>query len=108
VFGILWAIVAIGATMKIMSPKRQPKWIVLLYLVMGWTIAFILPATLRYIPERGLWFILAGGLAYSVGIIFYLWRRMKFSHALWHLFVIGGSACFFFAILYGCILDYVA
>ena len=108
VFGILWAIVALGACMKIASPNRQPKWIVLLYLLMGWTIAFILPASLEHIPPRALWFILSGGLAYSVGIIFYLWRRLKFSHALWHLFVIGGSVCFFFAILYGCILDYAA
>lgn len=106
VFGILWAIVIFGAVMKIRNPKQQPKWIVLLYLVMGWTLLFILPAMIKYIPSRGMWFILAGGLSYSVGVIFYLWRRLKFSHAIWHLFVIGGSVCFFFAVLFGCIIDY--
>lgn len=106
VFGILWAIVIFGAVMKIRNPKQQPKWMVLLYLVMGWTLLFILPAMIRYIPARGMWFILAGGLSYSVGVIFYLWRRLKFSHAIWHLFVIGGSVCFFFAVLFGCIIDY--
>lgn len=106
VFGILWAIVVFGAIMKIRNPKQQPKWMVVLYLVMGWTLLFILPAMIHCIPPRGLWFILAGGLSYSLGVIFYLWRRMKYSHAVWHLFVIGGSVCFFFAILFGCIIDF--
>lgn len=106
VFGILWAIVIFGAIMKIRNPRQQPKWMVVLYLVMGWTLLFILPAMLRSIPERGLWFILAGGLSYSLGVIFYLWRKMKYSHAIWHLFVIGGSVCFFFAVLFGCIIDF--
>ena len=106
VFGILWAIVIFGALMKSRNPKQQPKWMVLLYLVMGWTLLFILPAMIKYIPARGMWFILAGGLSYSVGVIFYLWRKLKFSHAIWHLFVIGGSVCFFFAVLFGCIIDF--
>jgi len=106
VFGILWAITIFGAVMKIASPRRQPKWMVLLYLIMGWTLIFILPAMLRHISARGLWFIFAGGMSYSLGVIFYLWRRMKYSHAIWHLFVIGGSVCFFFAVLFGCIIDF--
>lgn len=106
VFGILWAIVIFGSVMKIRSPKRQPKWMVLLYLVMGWALLFILPAMIRNIPARGMWFILAGGLSYSLGVIFYLWRRMKYSHVIWHLFVIAGTLCFFFAVLFGCIIDF--
>lgn len=105
VFGILWAIVIFGAITKIRNPHQQPKWIVGLYLLMGWTLLFILPAMLENISPRGLWFILAGGLSYSFGVIFYLWRRLKFSHAIWHLFVIGGSVCFFFAVLFGAVLD---
>jgi hemolysin III len=105
VFAILWGIVLFGSYMKIRNPKQQPRWMVALYVAMGWTLLFILPAMIRSIPVRGLWFILAGGLAYTIGVIFYLWRRMKFSHAVWHLFVIGGSVCFFFAVLFGCILD---
>lgn len=106
VFGILWAIVIFGAVMKIRNPKQQPKWMVLLYLVMGWTLLFILPAMIHNIPLRGLWFIFAGGLSYSLGVIFYLWRRMKYSHVIWHLFVIAGTVCFFFAVLFGCIIDF--
>lgn len=106
VFGILWAITIFGAFMKIRNPKQQPKWMVLLYLIMGWTLLFIFPAMLRHISMRGMIFILAGGLSYSLGVIFYLWRRMKYSHAIWHLFVIAGSVCFFFAVLFGCIIDF--
>ncbi len=106
VFGILWAITIFGAVMKIKNPRRQPKWMVALYLVMGWTLVFILPVMLRSISARGMWFILSGGLSYSLGVIFYLWRKMKYSHAIWHLFVIGGSVCFFFAVLFGCVIDF--
>ena len=105
VFAVLWGIVLFGSYMKIRNPRQQPKWMVGLYVAMGWTLLFILPAMIRSIPERGMWFILAGGLAYTIGVLFYLWRRMKFSHGVWHLFVIGGSVCFFFAVLFGCILD---
>ena len=105
VFGILWAIVIFGAIVKIHNPRQQPKWVVALYLLMGWTLIFILPIMLARVPARGLWFILAGGLSYSLGVIFYLWRKLKFSHAIWHLFVIAGTVCFFFAVLYGAILD---
>ena len=105
VFGILWAIVIFGAFMKIRNPKQQPRWMVALYVAMGWTLLFILPAMIANISVRGLWFILAGGLSYTIGVIFYLWRRMKFSHAVWHLFVIGGRVCFCFAVLFGSILD---
>ena len=105
VFGILWAIVLFGTIVKIRNPRQQPKWVVALYLIMGWTLLFILPAMLQNRSPRGLWFILAGGLSYTFGVLFYLWRRLKFSHAIWHLFVIGGSVCFFFAVLFGAILD---
>jgi hemolysin III len=106
VFAVQWAIVAFGAWMKIRSPKRQPKWMVALYLVMGWLLVFILPAMIRAMSARGMWFVLAGALSYTIGVIFYLWRRMKFSHAVWHLFVIGGTVSFFFAVLFGSIIDY--
>ncbi|MCL2018043.1 MAG: hemolysin III family protein [Alphaproteobacteria bacterium] len=107
VFGILWAITIIGATIKIMRPKEQPKWVVWLYLAMGWAILFILPKAVAAIPERGLWFMIAGGLSYSFGVVFYLWRKLKFSHMIWHLLVISGSVCFFFAVLYGTIIDFI-
>jgi hemolysin III len=106
VFAVLWTIVFIGAYMKIRYPSYQPKWIVMLYLLMGWALIFILPSMIEAVSSRGMMFALAGGLSYSIGVLFYLWRRLKFSHTVWHLFVIGGSVFFFFAVLYGTILDY--
>ena len=108
VFALLWSIVAIGAFVSIKNPNHQPKWVVLLYLFMGWIALFILPWMLNYIPPIGNRLILAGGLSYSIGVIFYLWRRLKFSHAIWHTFVIGGTVLMFFAVLYGSILRYSA
>jgi hemolysin III len=105
VFGILWLITIIGTIMKIRKPQEQPKWMVALYLGMGWMVLFILPVMISTVSPRGLWFILAGALSYSFGVLFYLWRRLKFSHTIWHLFVIGGSVCFFFAVLFGSIID---
>jgi hemolysin III len=107
VFGILWAITIFGAYMKIRNPHKQPRWITLIYLAMGWTLLFILPLVIANVSERALWFMLAGGLSYSIGILFYIWRKLKYSHMIWHLFVIAGSICFFFAVLFGSIIDYV-
>jgi len=106
VFGILWGIAIIGAIMKIAKPHYQPKWIVILYLLMGWAAIFIFPIMLRSVPVAALWFILAGGLSYSTGVLFYLWRRLPFSHAIWHSLVVSGTVCMFFAVLYGTILHY--
>ena len=72
---------------------------------MGWTLLFILPVMIKNVSNRGMLFILSGGLSYSFGIIFYLWRKIKFSHAIWHIFVMAGSICFFFAVLFGSIFD---
>ena len=107
VFVILWSVTIFGAFMKIRYPRYQPRWMVLLYLLMGWTVLFIIPAMIETVSLRGMIFILAGGLSYSIGVLFYLWRKLKFSHAVWHLFVIAGSVFFFFAVLFGTILDYM-
>ena len=53
---------------------------------------------LRTVPEEALWLLLAGGLSYSAGTVFYLWKRLPYHHAVWHLFVLGGSVCHFFAV----------
>jgi hemolysin III len=107
VFVILWSVTIFGAFMKIRNPRYQPRWMVLLYLLMGWIVLFIIPAMIETVSTRGMIFALAGGLSYSIGVLFYLWRRLKFSHAVWHLFVIAGSVFFFFAVLFGSILDYM-
>ena len=104
-FIFLWGLTIFGAYMKIRNPKNQPRWIVLVYLAMGWTVLALLPWVFAYLSPRALLFMLAGGLSYSIGILFYIWRKLKYSHMIWHLFVIMGSIFFFFAVLFGSILD---
>ena len=71
---------------------------------MGWLVVIALRPLIRELPAGGLWWLLAGGLSYSVGVIFYLWKKIPFGHGIWHLFVLGGSICHYFAILLHVIL----
>ena len=82
------------------TKERQPKWVsALVYLAMGWCIVFRLPALIAALPAGGLWLLVAGGLSYTVGIVFYLLKKVPFMHMVWHLFVLGGSVCHVLAVL---------
>ncbi len=103
-FGILWGVAIFGTILKFIFENHQPKWVVWLYLLMGWTLLFIIKPLYNSIDHLAFLFILLGGACYTFGVIFYLWRKLKYSHAIWHLLVIAGTVWHFFAILYGCIL----
>ena len=77
---------------KIMAP--------LTYLFMGWLIIFDIKPAIELIPGPGLKLLLAGGLFYSFGLIFYFWKRLPYHHTIWHLFVLSGSICHYFAVYY--------
>jgi hemolysin III len=77
-----------------------------LYLAMGWIALIALKPLLSSIPPHGIYWLLAGGLLYSVGVAFFAARRIPFGHAIWHVFVIAGSACHYFAVLFYVILRY--
>jgi hemolysin III len=66
---------------------------------MGWMIVIAAKPLLEHLPIGGLYWLLAGGAAYSLGTVFYLWEKLPFHHAVWHLFVLAGSICHFFAVL---------
>jgi hemolysin III len=70
------------------------------YLLMGWLIVVASKQLIANIAYGGLILLLAGGLAYTGGVIFYAWKKLPYNHAIWHLFVLGGSICHYFAILY--------
>ncbi|MBS5451613.1 MAG: hemolysin III family protein [Coriobacteriia bacterium] len=96
----MWVAALIGVTVEAFSRERQPKWVsALIYLVMGWVIVFKLPALVGAMPEPGLWLLFAGGLSYTVGVLFYLLKKVPYMHMVWHLFVLGGSVCHFLAVL---------
>ena len=97
-FGIIWSIALVGAVIRSIWVYRFRKLMVAIYLLMGWM--FILAGNQIYhiLPSISLTFLVLGGVAYSVGVIFYLWRTLPYGHGIWHLFVLAGSVLHFFAI----------
>lgn len=96
--GIVWAMAAVGIVWKIYYLERYPILGPAYYLAMGWLAVLALPALLDALTGPELAWLLAGGAAYTLGIAFYAWKRLPFNHAIWHLFVLGGSACHVVAI----------
>lgn len=97
-FGVVWGMAVAGIVMKFWFTGRFRGVSTAIYIVMGWLMVIAFAPMLRAVEPGGLWLLLAGGLCYTGGTVFYLWRRMPYHHAVWHLFVLGGSACHFFAV----------
>lgn len=98
--GIVWALAVGGVAFKLVARHRFPKISVATYLLMGWiSVGLIYPLYLA-LPGAGLWLIVAGGLCFSVGVMFYVAKSKRYTHAIWHLFVLGGCSCHFFSIYY--------
>ncbi len=93
-FGIVWAMAVTGVLIKTLGKGKKDHWIsTALYLAMGWLIVFAIGPLYCGLPTAGLVWLVAGGLSYTFGIVFYAWHRLPFNHAIWHLFVLGGSVC---------------
>lgn len=99
-FATVWGVTALGLIFKIYFIHRFKIVAPLIYLFMGWLIIFAIEPAMELIPWPGLKLLLAGGLFYSFGLIFYAWKRLLFHHAIWHLFVLAGSVCHYFAVYY--------
>ncbi|OED43747.1 hemolysin III [Endozoicomonas sp. (ex Bugula neritina AB1)] len=99
-FGIIWGLAALGITLKIVFGPRYKKLSVATYLMMGWLVVFASKELTANLSTAGLYWLVAGGISYTVGVIFYLWKKLPFNHAIWHLFVLAGSICHFFAVLF--------
>jgi len=98
--GTVWGLGAFGAGMKISTTHRLPKIGPLLYIALGWSVVVAWKPLSAALATNGLLLLFAGGAAYTVGVIFFLWDRLPYNHAIWHLFVLTGSACHFGAIYY--------
>jgi len=98
VFILIWSIAAIGIILKVFFQHRFKILRVVTYLLMGWTAVFCGKDFVDAIDPRGYSLLMAGGVVYSLGVIFYMMPKLPFSHAIWHMFVMGGSVCHFFAI----------
>jgi hemolysin III len=97
--GTVWGLAALGITYKSLFGLRFPRFSILLYLGMGWLAVVAIGPLMVAVPRAGLLWLLAGGLLYTVGTVFYLREYPPFSHTIWHLFVLGGSACHVVAVL---------
>lgn len=98
-FGIVWGLCGAGAAFQLFVGPRRRLVSTLAYLFLGWLIVVALQPMITHVPHGGLWLLLAGGLCYTVGAVFYLWRRLRYHHAVWHGFVLGGSTCHYLAVL---------
>jgi len=99
-FGVVWGLALLGIALRTIFVGRFEKLAVAGYLLMGWLMVVGFKEMQLSIPSGGMALIIAGGITYTVGVIFFAWRKLPYNHAIWHLFVMGGSMCHFFAMLF--------
>ena len=99
-FYIVWAIAAFGVILKLFYTGRFEAFSTILYLVMGWLIVFDFSTLNNLMPANGIILLMAGGLAYTFGIVFYAIEKIPYNHVIWHLFVLAGAICHFFMVLF--------
>lgn len=99
-FGVVWGIAAVGSLAKLLNRLRHPLWSTGLYIGMGWIALVAVPPLVERMGAQGLMLLVAGGVAYTVGAVFFLLdRRYRYAHFVWHLFVLAGSSLHFLAAL---------
>ncbi len=98
--GLLWLMVLIGIFFKVFFMGRFRRLSILIYVIMGWSGLVVLPDMIDQMDSSVFFWIMTGGISYSIGVIFFVWRKIPYHHAIWHLFVIGGSAAHFLAMIY--------
>lgn len=101
IFGVLWGCAALGVLFKLFFTGRFKALSLASYLLMGWFCTIAIKPLYRELTHLSFILLAAGGLCYSVGAIFYGWKTLRWSHPVWHLFVLAGSLCHFFSILFG-------
>lgn len=97
-FAAVWGLAFIGITFKLIFEHRYHVVSVVIYLVMGWMGVVAIKPVMEVLPPTALLWLLAGGIAYTGGIVFYIWKK-PYSHTIWHLFVLAGSLCHYIAVL---------
>ena len=97
---IVWSIALIGIVFKIFASQRFPKLSVITYLLMGWIAIFFFYPLYNALTTEGIALLVGGGICYTVGVLFYLAKKIQFTHTIWHLFVVAGCVCHFFSIYY--------
>ncbi len=100
-FGVVWAAAALGIGAKLLDRLKHPGWSTGLYVAMGWVALIAAAPLIERMSPAGLTWLVAGGLAYTLGAVVFMFdSKLRYAHFVWHLFVMGGSACHFFAALW--------
>ncbi|MCK7598858.1 hemolysin III family protein [Microbulbifer sp. CAU 1566] len=99
-FGVIWGLALIGLVIQFTPLKKYRALSITLSALMGWVVIAAIKPLMDNLEPGGLWLLVLGGLCYTGGIAFYLWKSLRFSHAIWHLFVLAGGVLHFFAVLF--------
>ena len=100
ILGIVWGLAAVGVTFKSVRGFAYPRLSTAVYLLMGWIVVIAIKPLLAQVPAAGLLWLLAGGLCYTGGVVFYASDHKRYLHSVWHLFVLAGSACHVVAVMF--------
>jgi hemolysin III len=98
--GLVWSLAVAGIVLTAVGGVRYPVVSTCVYLAMGWLVLIAIKPLVLRVPPWGLFWLLAGGIAYTTGVVFFAARRVRYSHFVWHLFVMAGTACHFIAVLW--------
>lgn len=98
-FGISWGLALLGITAKAVLGLRWPIVSTTVYILMGWLVLVAVGPLFRHVPGDAIAWLVAGGLLYTTGVVFYAWERVRYAHTVWHLFALGGSVCHYVAVL---------
>lgn len=99
-FGVVWGLAVLGIILRFVFPRKIELLLSVLYVIMGWIILIAAKPMFEILPAGFIVWLLIGGASYMLGLVFLSWKRLPFHHAIWHLFVLGGSTAHFFGILF--------
>jgi len=99
-FGLVWGLAVIGTVFKTLGGVRYTTFSTWVYLAMGWLVLIAIEPVWALVPKWGLFWLVAGGIAYTAGTVFFMAERIRYFHFVWHLFVVLGTACHFIAVLW--------
>jgi hemolysin III len=99
-FGVVWGLAVLGILGESLSAHRFRLIAVPIYIAMGWLVVLALKPLLTAVPLGGVLWLFGGGLFYTVGVVFYAWRGKRYTHTVWHLFVLAGSVCHWFSVMF--------
>lgn len=99
-FGLVWGLSVFGTLWRLFHVERFEIVSILVYVAMGWLVLIAIKPVMSAVPLSGMVWLFAGGLFYTTGLLFFAWKRVPYNHAIWHVFVMAGSLCHYFAVMF--------